>query len=82
MEKINLGQSTKNIPIPSKDVYRQALVNAIDKFLYNARWKAYFLLNPDKKPEKARETFGFKSLNCAPKIKEMKKMSYLRLQQR
>ena len=74
MEKINLKMSTKNIPIPSKSVYCQALINSIDRFINNARWKAYFFLNPDKKPSKSKETFGFKSLKCGPVVNELKEL--------
>ena len=71
MEKVNLGHSIKNIPIPSKNVYCQALISSIDKFLNNMRWRAYFFLNPDKK-QSSKENFGFKSLKCAPVVTEIK----------
>ena len=37
------------------------------------RWKAFFYLNPDKKPRKQKETFGFKSRNTPPQVAEMTK---------
>ena len=37
------------------------------------RWKAFFYLNPEKKPRKQKETFGFKSRNTPPQVAEITK---------
>ena len=70
MEKVNFGYSMKNIPIPPRSGYTQRLIEMTEKLTQRMRWKAYFFLNPDKKP-KQTETFGFKTRNMAPHIKEL-----------
>ena len=71
MEKVNLGYSTKNIPIHSSKEYRLSLVQKTRIFLRNLRWKAFFYMNPRSKAS-INENFGFKSEKNAPVVKEMK----------
>ena len=46
------------------------MINKGEKFVHNISWKAYFYLNPEKKP-KIKENFGFKSTNPAPFVHEL-----------
>ena len=68
MEKLQLHYSPKNIPIPSERSYKLQLMDKIDQVFKRMRWKAFFYMNRGKD---AQETYGLKSLNCAPKIKEI-----------
>lgn len=60
----------KNIGIPTTSGYLKRLIEMTEKLTQRMRWKAYFFLNPDKKP-KHKESFGFKTKNSAPHIKEL-----------
>ena len=71
MEQVNLGYSDKNIPIPSENEYKQCLIKKTQKFLKSANWKASFALNPQEKTNKTN-TYGFKSSNVPPRVKELK----------
>ena len=71
MDRINLGYSTKNIPIPAKKEYLQRLISSTEKFIKSIRWRTYFFLNPNKKPSK-KETYGFTSTKTPPQIQELK----------
>ena len=62
----------KNIPLPSKKEYILALITAVEKFIKNLRWRAFFFLNPSDRPEK--ETYGFKTMKATPKIEELKQL--------
>jgi len=69
MEKINLGYSLKNIPIPKRDLYMKALIDKTHKFLKRMRWRAYFFDNPAQSNQR-RETFGFNSEKSPPSVKD------------
>ena len=69
MEKLQLHYSQKNIPIPSERNYKLQLMDKIDQVIKRMRWKALFYMNGSE--ENSQETYGLKSLNCPPKIKEM-----------
>ena len=71
MEKVNFNYSTKNIPVPSRNLYRQMVIAKSQKFIHNARWKAHFFLNPQDNPS-TKNNFGFKSTNPAPIITQLK----------
>ena len=71
MEKVNFNYSTKNIPVPSNNLYLQIMINKIEKFVHNLRWKSHFYLKPANNPPK-KETFGFKSTAPAPFVMEIK----------
>ena len=71
MEQINYGHSLKNIPVPDKKTYLQMLVNSTEKFMKNLRWKTFFYLNPNDKPDRS-EKYGFKSIKAAPGVPEIK----------
>ena len=68
MEKLQLHYSPKNIPIPSERSDKLQLMDKIDQVIKRMRWKAFFYMN---RSEDTQETYGLKSLNCPPKIKEM-----------
>ena len=68
MEKINLGYSTKNIPLPSKSEYMKRLIEKMEQFLQRMRWKAYFL---NQQETSTKDTYGFKSKHSPPKINEL-----------
>ena len=69
MEKINLGYSTKNIPLPSRNEYMKRFIEKTEQFLRRMRWKAYYFLNQQETSTK--ETYGFKSKHSPPKINEL-----------
>ena len=58
----------KNIPIPSERSYKLQLMDKINHVIKRMRWEAFFYKN---RSEDTQETYGLKSLNCPPKIKEM-----------
>ena len=70
LEKVNLGYSLKNIPIPSNQEYLLEFINSSETLVTTFRWDAFFFLNPDKKPT-PKETYNFKSTRTAPKVKEL-----------
>ena len=70
MEPVNLGYSTKNIPIAQPKDYLKCLLQKTESFLRRVRWKAYHFLKPTQ-PEAAKETFGFNTTKCPPPIKEL-----------
>ena len=66
MEKINLGYSLKNIPVPGKESYMKNLLSMIESFLRRVRWKAYWFNNKKEDNAPKKETFGFNSENVPP----------------
>ena len=70
MELVNLGHSIKDIPVPNKKVYLQILINSVEKFIQNLRWKTLFYLKPSTK--EVKNTFGFKSTKTPPAVPELK----------
>ncbi len=70
-ERVNLGYSTKNIPIPTQKDYLKCLISKAEKFMRNIRWRTFFFLNPDIRTED-KETFGFNSTKSPPQILELK----------
>ena len=70
MEQVNLGHSVKDIPVPNEKVYMQMMINSVEKFIWNLRWKTIFFLKPSQKEKK--NTFGFKSLNTPEVVPELK----------
>mgnify|MGYP001248267573 FL=1 len=70
MQPFNINYSTKNIPIPGKLQYMKKLVQQGEHFISRLRWKTLFIQNPTSKQQK--ETYGFKTTNSPPQIKELK----------
>ena len=71
MEQINIGYSTKNIPIPGKREYRQQLMRSTEKFVRSIGSRALFCLYPNVTQEN-KETFGYKSTKFPGNIPELK----------
>ena len=71
MEKFSVNHSTKNIPLPSQNDYRQRLIEKTEQFLRRMRWKAYFFLNPST-ISNTKDTYGFKSAKNPPPVEELK----------
>jgi len=71
MEKFSVNYSTKNIPLPSQNDYRQRLIEKTELFLRRMRWKAYFFLNPST-ISNTKDTYGFKSAKNPPPVEELK----------
>ena len=69
MEPVNLGYSTKNIPIAPSKEYLKCLVEKTESFLRRVRWKAYHFLHPSQPTEK--ETFGFRTTKSLPAVIEL-----------
>ena len=71
MEKLIIGYSTKNIPLPSQNDFLQRLIEKTEQFLRRMRWKAYFFLNPAVSTS-SKNTYGFKSTKNPPPVDELK----------
>ena len=69
MEPVNFGYSTKNIPIARPNEYLRCLIDKTESFLRRMRWKAFHFINSTVPTTK--ETFGFKTTNSPPPIKEL-----------
>ena len=46
MESKILGDSLKNIPVPSKASYLKSMMDNVENFIKRIRWKAHFFNNP------------------------------------
>ena len=68
MNKFHFIRSLKNIPIPSKSQYQRVLASKIEKFIVNLRWKLFHIQNPSGDN---KETYGFKTTNTPPTLKEL-----------
>ena len=75
MEKLLFDYSYKNIPIPSERNYKLQLMEIIELVIKRMRWKVHFYNEKkDVKENETRtipETYGLKSLNCPPQVKEL-----------
>ena len=71
MEKFTLSYSAKNIPVPSNIEYKLKLLETTGYFLNNARWKAYFFINPPQK-RKQKETYGFRSTRLPETVVQLR----------
>ena len=71
MESVNLGYSTKNIPIAQPNVYLKNLLDKTQTFLQRMRWKAYHFLKPTNTTT-TNDTFGFQTTNSPPPIPDLK----------
>ena len=68
MERIDIPFSAKNIPVPRKELYETMFIEKSIHLLTRVRWRAWHILNPDKKDTK--ETYGFPTCRTAPVLKE------------
>ena len=60
MEKLNLNDSLKNIPI-TDNIYQVNLIEKIESVLKRMRWRAHFFLNQSKRQANTKTTYDFKS---------------------
>ena len=70
LEPTTFDYSTKNIPIPNRKDYIKQLIDKAEQFCKRMRWKAFFHLNPECKPDH-KETYGFKSRRAPPSIPQL-----------
>ena len=70
MEQVTFNYSLKNIPIPNQKEYRLELINSVENFSSNLKWRCFHFLNPSNNNQK--ETFDFRTTNPAPIIDELK----------
>ena len=83
--KKNFGFSMKNIPIPGRNSYLKQFIFRMEDFITRVRWVALFFLKKEAEKEQGddtfseedededfeRRTFGFRSSNVPPPIKEI-----------
>ena len=70
LEPTTFDYSTKNIPIPNRKDYIKQLIDKAEQFCKRMRWKAFFHLNPECKPDH-KETYAFKSRRAPPSIPQL-----------
>ena len=68
MEKLNLGYSLKNIPIPSQRSYKLKLMEKTEMVIKRMRWKAIFCDSEESVP---KNTYGLKTLKTPSQVKEL-----------
>ena len=71
MEKFNLKYSIKNITIPSERSYIMQFIEKVETFIKRIRWKAIYYDNKNKNDNNFQETYGIKSRNSPPQVKEL-----------
>ena len=69
MEVVNLKHSTKDVPMPNRKLYSTMMINSLEKFTQNLRWKVLFFLKPSNKSSK--NNYGFKSTKIPPPIPQL-----------
>ena len=67
--KLELGYSTKNIPIGSRRQVKSIIIEKTSKFIRNMQWKAWNYLHPGSN---SKETYGFRTANTPPQVNELK----------
>ena len=68
-KKINFNYSLKSIPLHNLDHYRRSIIEKVESVIKRMRWKAHFFLNGEGKS--TASTFGLKSKNNPPKVREL-----------
>ena len=74
MEKLQFNYSYKNIPLPSNRSFQLQLIEKVEMVIKRMKWKAHFFeqkKNDLKDEEPVPETYGLKTLNCPPLIKDL-----------
>lgn len=74
MEKVWLGYSRKNIPIPTRREYEMLFMEKVDSLISRMRWKAWHALNPGRVA--VLETFGFRTTKAPPSVPQLKEFEY------
>ena len=70
MEQINLGYSTKNIPVPDQKTYLTMLISSFEQGLHRMQCAALHHLYPKTKSSK-QETFGFTTPLPPPNLEQL-----------
>ena len=68
---LHIDYSLKNIPVISEFYYKKLLTSKIELLLTRMRWKLWHFQNKRAK-KRLRETFGFKTPNSPPAMKELR----------
>ena len=84
MDRANFHYSLKNIPLPTKSAYINALIPKVTSFIQRLRWRAFIFLEKNKKKasrnsdedtddenEGRKETFGFPTSKSAPPVRAL-----------
>ena len=75
MEKVNIGYSMNNIPIPDGKSYKLQLIQKVEDFIKKIRWKAIFFMKGGNQTYPATHKtglkFGINSAKCPPQVKEL-----------
>ena len=69
---IRFPYSIKNITISKKSAFKRRIVAKTEEFINRLRWFVFFRLAEQPANTPDRNTYGFKSLNKAPEIDELK----------
>ena len=84
LEKVNLGYSTKNIPLADKKKYKLQLIESKEALIRRMRWKAIFFLKREQERNEDDEaipiTYGLPSKKCPKQVKELVQFENDRLQ--
>ena len=83
MDRANISYSLKNIPLPTKKAYINALVPKVTSFIQRLRWRAHIFLENSKRKRNrnadidsgneavGKETFGFGTSKSAPPVRAL-----------
>ena len=71
MEKLVFKYSYKNIPTPLERTYKLHLLDKIEQAIKRMRWKAYFYLKGNEGNSHQNETYGMRSMECPPQVREL-----------
>ena len=71
MDKFSFQYSTKNIPVSSNSEYLKRLIQKVEDVTKRLRWRAFFFLNPQSKPDQ-KETYGIRSPKSPSFISQLK----------
>ena len=70
MEQVNLGYSTKNIPVPDQKTYLNMLISSLEQGLHRMQWSALHFMNPTAK-QTTKQTFNFATPLPAPNLDQL-----------
>ena len=73
LEKVNLGYSTKNIPLASNKSYKIKLIEKTEALIKRMRWKAIFFLSSSEEEdeEEKPETYGLPTKKSPTQVREL-----------
>ena len=70
MERINLGYSLKNIPVPDQKTYLKMLISSQEQALHRMQRSALHYLYP-KTQKSSKQTFGFPTPLPPPNLEQL-----------